>query len=270
MADQDSADKGAYQHLHRAGPVHDTHMFTIPNPRAKQPSPPLTRDSSPSPDRQASPKPTSTSSSTEPPTNTNSHHNDTSNNTLSSPDPESKPKQEIKIPKITPIGASSSGESPQDLAQGLVGKYVDEFGNILDWDGTVLGRVEGDLPSMVGRPVSETGEILDEEGEVAGHVSENHTRPPLKPLDNGLKVDEEGNIYGEGGKVIGKLNNKDPAAAAAAGGGASSSDPKPAGPSPSDVFLDVKSTHDGIQLIIRIPTVFNRGCDHCDHSSSKS
>ncbi|UKZ66105.1 uncharacterized protein TrAtP1_007287 [Trichoderma atroviride] len=34
---------------------------------------------------------------------------------------------------------------------------------------------------------------------------------------------------------------------------------KEAPPGPSDVYLDVKSTHDGIQLIIRIPTVFRNG-----------
>ncbi|KAI9167877.1 hypothetical protein HJFPF1_04018 [Paramyrothecium foliicola] len=227
---EDSAQNNACQHVHRAGPVHDTHMFTIPNPRSKQHSSPSTRDASPKPPRQPSPKPAS--------------------------DAPPKQNSEIKIPKITPVG--SSGETPQALAQGLEGKYVDEFGNILDWDGTVLGRVEGDLPSMVGRPVSESGEILDEEGEVAGHVSENYARPPLKPLENGLKVDDAGNIYGEDGKVVGKLNKDSPD---------SRNDPKPTpAPSPSDIFLDVKSTHDGIQLIIRIPTVFNRECDHPDHS----
>lgn len=226
MADE-ASQSNACQHVHRAGPIHDTHTFTIPNPRSKPSSPPSTRSASPKPS--GTPKPEATTQPQNP---------------------------DIKIPKITPV--QSSGETPKALAQGLVGKYVDEFGNILDWDGTVLGRVEGDLPSMVGRPVSESGEILDEEGEVAGHVSENYARPALKPLENGLKVDDDGNIYSQDGEVVGKLNDKSPA---------TRSDPKPApAPSPSDIYLDVKSTHDGIQLIIKIPTVFNRDCDHPDHS----
>ncbi|EHK50219.1 hypothetical protein TRIATDRAFT_20726, partial [Trichoderma atroviride IMI 206040] len=88
----------------------------------------------------------------------------------------------------------------------LVGKFVDEFGNILDWDGTVLGSVEGDLPSMVGRPVSESGEILDAAGEVVGYVSDNHSRPKLKDLEGGLRIDGDGNIYNKQGKVVGKMN----------------------------------------------------------------
>jgi len=192
-----------------------------------------------------------------------------------------EPPKVTPIPKITSSSAASSPDggsthqSPASLAEGLVGKYVDEFGNILEWNGTVLGRAEGDLPSMVGRPVSETGEILDADGEVAGHVSENYARPPLEELEGGLRVDNAGNIYSQDGEVIGKLNEK-PATKEKSGeekpssssehAGASGSNkcsscnaPKPsAAPSPSEIYLDVKSTFDGIQLIIKIPTVFNR------------
>src|SRR5262245_30280125 len=62
---------------------------------------------------------------------------------------EEQPK--IHIPKIPPIPSDIC--PPPDLAElarGLEGMYVDEFGNILDWNGHVLGRVEGDLPSMIG------------------------------------------------------------------------------------------------------------------------
>lgn len=166
----------------------------------------------------------------------------------------SEPKLEKKsaLPKIVP----TSDQSPETLAEGLEGKYVDEFGNILDWDGTVLGRVEGDLPSMVGRPVSEDGKIIDLDGETAGYVSENYSKPPLKPLAGNLKTDDAGNIYNGDGQIIGKLTppeEKD-------GDKAPDSDKKSAAtPSPSEVYLDVKSTHDGIQLIIKIPTVFKSG-----------
>lgn len=180
---------------------------------------------------------------------------------------ERKKNPEIKIPKIQPV---EQGEPLAELAQGLVGKFVDEFGNILDWDGTVLGSVEGDLPSMVGRPVSDSGEILDAAGEVVGYVSENHTRPKLKDLEGGLRIDGDGNIYNKQGKVVGKMN---PPAEEGEGSGQqqqqnasedkksqdTTGKAKEAPPGPSDVYLDVKSTHDGIQLVIRIPTVFRHG-----------
>ncbi|UKZ80039.1 hypothetical protein TrVFT333_007804 [Trichoderma virens FT-333] len=182
-------------------------------------------------------------------------HNSSSNSNTNHKNPD------IKIPRIQPI---EQGEPLASRAQGLVGKFVDEFGNILDWDGTVLGSVEGDLPSMVGRPVSESGEILDNAGEVVGYVSENHTRPTLSDLEGGLKIDGAGNIYNKNGDIVGKMNGPSTGEEKASGqqnadqnrtshdagkGNAST-------PSPSEVYLDVKSTHDGIQLIIKIPTIF--------------
>jgi hypothetical protein len=135
---------------------------------------------------------------------------------------------EIRIPRIKPVSdTTSSGTNTdqqqqqqipqsqnqemdlQKLAAGLDGKYVDEFGNILDWDGTVLGRVQGDLPSMVGRPVTADGQVLDEDGEVAGQVCDNYIEPEppkLKPLaSGGLKVDDEGFIYDDQGNRV-KVN----------------------------------------------------------------
>ncbi|KAL6920528.1 hypothetical protein ACHAPO_007140 [Fusarium lateritium] len=205
---------------------------------------------------------------------------------------------EIRIPRIKPVSDTSSGTTTdqqqmpqpqnqemdlQKLAAGLDGKYVDEFGNILDWDGTVLGRVQGDLPSMVGRPVTVDGQVLDEDGEVAGQVCDNYIEPEppkLKPLaSGGLKVDDEGYIYDDQGNKIGRLDKpiKDGADKVSeslkgdqkqgqgqqgqgSGGNTGTTDtnngaPKP--PRPDELFLDVKSTYDGIQLTIKIPTVFN-------------
>ncbi|KAI8692556.1 hypothetical protein LRP88_07479 [Fusarium phalaenopsidis] len=176
---------------------------------------------------------------------------------------------EIRIPRIKPVTEEQSQKTPEELAVGLEGKYVDEFGNILDWDGTVLGRVEGDLPSMVGRPVSASGEILDADGEVAGRVCENYIKPKLEPLSSGLRVDSEGNIYDEEGNVVGKLNNKPKDSNKDDNSNQTKEQqqqdgkvnvPKPpaVAPRPDELYLDVKSTFDGIQLIIKIPTVFNR------------
>ncbi|TDZ36814.1 hypothetical protein C8035_v008768 [Colletotrichum spinosum] len=197
----------------------------------------------------------------------------------------------IQIPKVTPIASGLT--IPPNLAQlakGLDGKYVDEFGNILEWDGQVLGRVEGDLPSMIGRPVSVTGEILSEDGEVVGYVAENDTIPPTPPsprpiegMGDGLKVDHMGNILDKNNNVVGHFDGAPLAESLQRAGRTGGNDnvppnggappddnphsencscgrPKPSSaPKPSEVFLDVKSTHDGIQLIIKIPTVFNNG-----------
>jgi hypothetical protein len=175
------------------------------------------------------------------------------------------PKNHIHIPKIAPM---SSNPEPSKLAVGLEGKYVDEFGNILDWDGSVLGRVEGDLPSMIGRPVSKSGEILDVDGEVVGYVAENHTKPTLSALGGGLKVDSSGNIYNADNEIVGKLNDTPggerlkPSGSGGSGSGSGDLADKPsATPGPSEIYLDVKSTHDGIQLIIKIPTVFKNEQD---------
>lgn len=191
----------------------------------------------------------------------------------------------IRIPKIHPVN-SPNQPTPAELAVGLEGKYVDEFGNVLDWDGTVLARVQGDLPSMVGRPVSVSGEIFDIEGDVAGHVCEAYpksdpdpeSKPDLKPLSGGLKVDDDGNIFDEAGHIIGKLNNPP-----ASGGGHDDGRNKeqvnggnrvapkpPAAPRPDEMYLDVKSTFDGIQLIIKIPTIFNNGANYNNTSHTNN
>lgn len=185
------------------------------------------------------------------------------------------PEKPIRIPKITPV--------PETLVNGLEGKYVDEFGNVLDWDGTVLGRVHGDLPSMIGRPVSASGEVLDVGGDVVGHVAENQVRPAapvMRSLGMGLKADPAGTIFDETGSVVGKLNGqpwkeggaalhaaeppeerKNGKVGANAARGASGPSSSSATPSPSEIYLDVKSTHDGIQIILKIPTVFKNEGD---------
>ncbi|ORY58403.1 uncharacterized protein BCR38DRAFT_352964, partial [Pseudomassariella vexata] len=166
------------------------------------------------------------------------------------------------------------------LANGLGGKTVDDVGNIIDETGKVVGHATGDLPAMIGKKVADNGEIYGESGELIGYVTENLTgHPPPEqhpahamPLPGGLTVDAEGNIFDSSGKAIGKLNNKP----AQSGLLVSHSKPTQDAPKteekpehdqekekenqgiPADIFLDVKSTPDGIQLTIRIPTVFKQ------------
>ncbi|KAI3392797.1 hypothetical protein diail_5188 [Diaporthe ilicicola] len=246
------------------------------------------------------------------------------------------------IPKINPVESISSNPHPTPPPDGqpsdppkklpiyqipkdhLVGRAIDEFGDILDDEGGVLGRVEGDLPSMVGRTISNArGDVLGEEGELLGYVAEVETgegqqqeskqQHPTWDLaevmkamaaagqgPGGLRVDPFGNILDSEGNVVGSFHdNKSGFGKKAREGGngrsgngaapsqSSSSKQRPEAtesgdqaessseshprenaqshrkqpeerkPSPSDIFLDVKSTTEGIQLTIRIPTVFN-------------
>lgn len=203
---------------------------------------------------------------------------------LKAKDENDPPNPTIQIPKVTPLSSGLTlPPNLAELADGLEDKYVDEFGNILEWDGQVLGRVEGDLPAMIGRPVSATGEVMDAHGEVVGYVAENDTIPPRPPppqpiqgMGDGLQVDHLGNILDRSNNVVGHFNGdhvgKGLQRSTQGGGGGSSAqsksqncschgqNPKPtAAPSPSEIYLDVKSTNDGVQLIIKIPTVFNGG-----------
>ncbi|KAI1758471.1 hypothetical protein F4782DRAFT_478231 [Xylaria castorea] len=176
-----------------------------------------------------------------------------------------------KIPKIPHIDSSAPAELGR-LAQGLAGHVVDDVGNIVDESGEVLGHVTGDLPAMVGKKVSDDGEIYGDGGEIVGYVSQNFVNPPSPTEIPGdllgrLRVDHQGNILDSDGKIIGKFNEPPKPSAGSTSkaetGEKSKEEQKPkvnahTGGSPSDLFLDVKSTTDGIQLTIRIPTTFSR------------
>ncbi|KAI1436510.1 hypothetical protein GGR50DRAFT_650633 [Xylaria sp. CBS 124048] len=182
-----------------------------------------------------------------------------------------------KIPKIGNIGSTP----PLDLrrlARGLAGHVVDDVGNIVDEAENVLGHATGDLPAMVGRKVSEDGEVYASDGSIIGYVSDNFVKAPEEPREipshvlEGLKVDQEGNILGSNGNIVGKFHERPDGSSFAksaspdvAAGEKTEEEGKPkekvnahTGGSPSDIFLDVKSTTEGIQLTIRIPTTFSR------------
>lgn len=244
-----------------------------------------------------------------------------------------------KIPSVQPLRSNAQPTPPPEddtnppkkmpihkiQKSHLVGKTIDEFGDVVDDDGSVLGRVEGDLPSMIGRTIANArGDVLGDDGELLGYVAEvgsgeEQEQSPKQEVPTwsladimktmaaagkgpgGLRVDPTGNILDPEGNVVGSFHDnisgfgkksgasddstgpnenkrrakqpqpkETPQQQKADGKAGSSSqsqprenaqshrkeDPKE---SPSDIFLDVKSTTEGIQLTIRIPTVFNSG-----------
>ncbi|CAK7204010.1 hypothetical protein SEUCBS139899_006761 [Sporothrix eucalyptigena] len=183
-----------------------------------------------------------------------------------------------KVGKVSPVnGISTKGRPsfPSDLLAKFTGKVVDEYGDVHEDgpDSPILGRVAGDLPSMVGRSVSnDEGDVVDDDGSLLGYVDQIEGHTPSQTLEeytgggaSGFRVDGDGNILDAAGNVVGRMNKPE-------GKGESSQEKKPPQKgdgqpppvnaesfrqeSPSDIFLDVKSTTEGIQLTIRIPTVF--------------
>lgn len=250
-----------------------------------------------------------------------------------------------RIPSVEPLGSNPHPTPPPEdnhtkqpkvpiyeaKKDHLVGMIIDEWGDILDDHGEVLGRVEGDLPSMISRKVSNArGDVLGDDGGLLGYVAEigpgkGHPEPPKQAVPTwsleevekamaaagkgpgGLRVDPFGNILDADGNAVGSFHDNVSGFGRKSGAfpedtpnangnheeGRPRSKPesrpkqpkakpaprseKPQGTAterrdkaqnqrreenafnPSDIFLDVKSTTEGIQLTIRIPTVFNSG-----------
>ena len=91
----------------------------------------------------------------------------------------------------------------------LIGRAVDEDGDIIDKYGNVKGRVEPyelpeeevqeeDLSSLAGKVVNKAGNVVDGHGAIFGRVSSGDPKTLA-----GRKVDGKGQIWGDEGKVIG-------------------------------------------------------------------
>ncbi|KAL9101561.1 MAG: hypothetical protein Q9163_003190 [Psora crenata] len=90
----------------------------------------------------------------------------------------------------------------------LVGRAVDEDGDIIDKYGNVKGHAEpyeepeeevADLSSLEGKVVNKTGKVVDEHGTIYGRIAEGD---PTELA--GKKVDGQGQIWSDNGKVIGR------------------------------------------------------------------
>jgi hypothetical protein len=102
------------------------------------------------------------------------------------------------------------GKVVEGDAKKLRGRAVDEDGDIVDKYGNVKGRAEpyevpeeevqeDDLSSLEGKKVNKVGNVVDEHGVVFGRIV---SGDPKKMA--GRKVDGQGRIWSDNGKVIGK------------------------------------------------------------------
>lgn len=97
----------------------------------------------------------------------------------------------------------------------LVGRAVDEDGDIIDKKGSVVGHAERyeepdqepeaepeaiDLSSLVGKTVNKAGFVIGDEGVPVARLIEGKA----KEL-NGKKLDDQGQIWNDSGKVIGRV-----------------------------------------------------------------
>jgi hypothetical protein len=184
--------------------------------------------------------------------------------------------------------ARAGGDLPS-----IVGRRVaNAHGDILGDDGELLGFVADlELPGALPKPrsladlmgrgsaalmVDHAGNILDANGNVVGKFHDNNN--PLHRKEREEKETEKKKVSRMETDGSPKLKNKNKEEEDEGEQGTSQPDqPRPRrseserrrnaeswrkenpGESPSDIFLDVKSTTEGIQLTIRIPTVFNNG-----------
>ncbi|KAJ0425123.1 hypothetical protein BJY00DRAFT_274833 [Aspergillus carlsbadensis] len=103
------------------------------------------------------------------------------------------------------------GKLTEGDAKKLIGRPVDEDGDVTDQHGSVKGHAEPyeepeeeqpeeeDLSILDGKTVNKAGKVVDEHGTVYGRVVEGDGKRLA-----GKKVDGKGQIWGDNGKVIGK------------------------------------------------------------------
>ncbi|KAF2468290.1 uncharacterized protein BDR25DRAFT_305256 [Lindgomyces ingoldianus] len=102
-------------------------------------------------------------------------------------------------------------EEPEEIdLSALAGCTVNKAGNVVDANGTILGRVsEGDPATMIGKKVDGKGQIWDNEGNVIGRAelvkgASSGPEGPFAGFDNN-KVAKDGTVQTEDGDIIGRV-----------------------------------------------------------------
>ncbi|KAJ6031329.1 hypothetical protein N7540_002061 [Penicillium herquei] len=113
-----------------------------------------------------------------------------------------------KVLGMVELIPTSEREQGEGEFYGLEGLMVTKEGTITNLNDQIVGRlVEGDLLRLIGRAVDEDGEIIDKVGTVIGRAE--RWAPEEKSTDdnpmNGRKVNQEGEVRDEYGNLIGKL-----------------------------------------------------------------
>ena len=107
---------------------------------------------------------------------------------------------------------------PEGPFAGLEGLVVVKGGMVEDEDGNTVGVVvEGDPKRLVGRAVDEDGDIVDKYGNVKGHAEpyEEEEEPEVDlSILEGKVVNKAGNVVDEHGTIFGRIVDGDPIAMA--------------------------------------------------------
>ncbi|KAL2058626.1 hypothetical protein ABVK25_001354 [Lepraria finkii] len=113
------------------------------------------------------------------------------------------------------IPESEREAKPEGPFAGLEGVVVVKDGMVVDEDGNTVGVVvEGDAKRLIGRAVDEDGDIIDKYGNVKGHA-EPYEAPEEQVADlsslEGKVVNKAGNVVDEHGTIFGRIAEGDPA-----------------------------------------------------------
>ncbi|KAL4747207.1 hypothetical protein BDW72DRAFT_183234 [Aspergillus terricola var. indicus] len=118
------------------------------------------------------------------------------------------------IGKAKTIKAEDYGEEPPFA--GLEGLHIVEDGFVEDSAGHRVGKLtEGDAKKLLGRPVDEDGDVIDQHGSVKGHAEPYEEPEEEQPEEvdlsvlEGKTVNKSGNIVDEHGKVYGRIVSGD-------------------------------------------------------------
>ena len=118
------------------------------------------------------------------------------------------------VGQCEPIPENEREAKPEGPFAGLEGVVVVKDGMVEDEDGNTVGVVtEGDPKRLVGRAVDEDGDIIDKYGNVKGHA-EPYDEPPEEVADlsmlDGKVVNKAGNVVDEHGTIFGRIAEGNP------------------------------------------------------------
>ncbi|KAJ9197395.1 hypothetical protein DTO164E3_5828 [Paecilomyces variotii] len=120
------------------------------------------------------------------------------------------------IGRVELIPEDERETKPEGPFAGLEGLVVNKEGFVEDEEGSIVGKVvEGDPKKLRGRAVDEDGDIVDKHGNVKGHVEpyeppeEEFPEEDLSALA-GKVVNKAGNVVDEHGTVFGRITSGDP------------------------------------------------------------